>query len=326
MSFQGAIVLGLGFTMEPARARELIAHDPRNQDVLFPYVNGQDLNSRPDCSASRWVINFHGWTLERAMTYPEAYAQVLREVKPERDANNRKGRRERWWQFAERAQQLYDAIAGIDRVIAIARISKTVMPVMISPKQVMNEKTVIFSTDDTGLLALLSSGLHYWWAISHSSTMKADLNYSATDVFETLPFPEITSEMRDLGDHLDTFRRNLMLARQAGLTATYNLVHDPNCTDPDIAELRTVHRAIDEAVLRAYGWTDLLASGLAHYFHDTRQGIRYTITPAVRQEILDRLLELNHTRHAAEINVGIGTKQSSRKRLPQDNPDTNLLF
>lgn len=50
----------------------------------------------------------------------------------------------------------------------------------------------------------------------------------------------------------------------------------------------------------AIGWDDLLAAGLDRGFHETRQGTRYTIGPIVRQEILDRLLELNHARHAAE--------------------------
>ncbi len=59
MSFQGSIILGLGFTMEPKHATVLIAQDPRNANVLFPYLNGNDVNSRPGCSASRWAINFH---------------------------------------------------------------------------------------------------------------------------------------------------------------------------------------------------------------------------------------------------------------------------
>ena len=32
---------------------------------LFPYLNGEDLNSRPDQSPSRWVINFFDWPLDR---------------------------------------------------------------------------------------------------------------------------------------------------------------------------------------------------------------------------------------------------------------------
>ncbi len=153
--------------------------------------------------------------------------------------------------------------------------------------------------------------------------MKGDLRYTPTDVFETLARPKVTAEMKDLGGRLDTFRRELILARQAGLTATYNLVHDRKCTDADIAELREIHRAIDEAVVRAYGWDDLLGAGLDHGFHDTRQGPRYTIGAAVRQEILDRLLELNHERYAAEVKLGLHDKRS-RKRSAQAS-DTTLF-
>ena len=131
--------------------------------------------------------------------------------------------------------------------------------------------------------------------------------------------------MREFGDRLDTFRRGLMLSRQAGLTATYNLVHDPKFADADIAELRDLHRAIDEAVVRAYGWTDLLDSGLDHGFHDTRQGTRYTIGPLVRQEILDRLLELNHGRYAAELEAGFHGK-TTRRRGIRESAGGSTLF
>jgi Eco57I restriction-modification methylase/restriction-modification enzyme MmeI-like protein len=325
LSFQGSIVLGLGFTLESARASELIARDPRNKDVLFPYVNGQDLNSRPDCSGSRWVVNFHDWPLEKAQTYTDPYAQVLREVKPERDANNRKVYRDYWWQYAEKRPAMVRATIGLDRVIVIARVSKVVIPVMVATGHVMSDQTVVFAIDDTGILAVLSSAPHYWWAIERASTLETRIRYTPSDVFETLPLPSVTTEMRGGGDRLDTFRRNLMLARQAGLTATYNLVHDPRCADADITELRGIHRRIDEAVVGAYRWTDLLASGLDHGFHDTRQGTRYTIGPAVRQEILDRLLELNHARHAAEQAAG-HHRTNTRKHIADDHPDDNALF
>ena len=45
-SFIGSYVLGMGFVLEPEEAQALIAKDPRNKDVLFPYLNGEDLNSR----------------------------------------------------------------------------------------------------------------------------------------------------------------------------------------------------------------------------------------------------------------------------------------
>jgi hypothetical protein len=131
--------------------------------------------------------------------------------------------------------------------------------------------------------------------------------------------------MRTLGARLNTFRRNLMLSRQAGLTATYNLVHDPSGIDADIAELRDIHRQIDEAVARAYGWTDLAAT-LDHGFHVTRQGTRYTVAPGPRQEILDRLLELNHARHAEEVRSGLHVTRPSRKRPPTGPPSDSMIF
>jgi hypothetical protein len=206
----------------------------------------------------------------------------------------------------------------------MAIISKTVMPVLVPTGQVFAHKLVVFPTDNTATLALLSSAPHYWWAITRSSTMKGDLNYSLADAFDTFAWPELTNDMRVLGARLDFFRRDLMLARQAGLTATYNLVHDPKCADVDIAELRDIHRAIDEVVVRAYGWNDLLDSDLDHGFHDTRQGIRYTIGHVVRQEILDRLLELNNARYTAEVKAGLHNK-SGKKRHVADNGDMALF-
>jgi hypothetical protein len=314
LAFQGSNILGSGFIMDSDLVGTLLAKDPRNKDVLFPYLNGQDLNARPDNSASRWVINFFDWDEDKAKSYPECYGQVKRLVKPERAHNAVRSRREKWWWYSEYRRGLFEALAQLDRAIAIARISKTVMPVIVSTKQVMNEKTIVFATDDTAMLAYLSSAAHYWWAISRSSTMKTDLNYAPSDVIETLPFPDSTSDMRRLGARLDGFRRDLMLARHAGLTATYNLVHDPKCADSDITELRDIHRGIDVAVVQAYGWDDL-ADSLGHGFHETRQGTRYTIALGSRQEILDRLLELNHARYAEEVRTGLHAKKPSRKRL-----------
>jgi len=311
ISFQGSNILGLGFTMEPERAQTLIRKDPGNARVLFPYLNGQDLNSSLDCSASRWVINFHNWSEKKAKEFSDCYAQLYLHVKPVRlKVTFSKNARDYWWQYERRRPELYTAIAGLNRVIVITLVSKTVMPVMVSTGQVYSHKLAVLVTDDTAMLALLSSAPHYWWTISRSSTMRNDINYSPSDVLETFPMPELTPEMRGLGHRLDSFRREVMLARQTGLTKTYNLVHDPRCTDADIAELRNVHSRIDHAVARAYGWDDL---NLDHGFHETRQGIRYTAGRVARQEILDRLLELNHERYAAEVARGLHSRKARRR-------------
>ena len=78
-----------------------------------------------------------------------------------------------------------------------------------------------------------------------------------------------------------------MLANQEGLTKTYNHFHDPHEHSADIVKLRELHKEMDEAVAHAYGWDDL---ELEHGFHETKQGLRYTISEAARREVLDRLL------------------------------------
>ncbi|MFI7492688.1 Eco57I restriction-modification methylase domain-containing protein [Micromonospora echinaurantiaca] len=313
LAFLGSKIEGIGFVVDSDTALALIQRDARNAEVLFPFLNGKDLSSRPDCSASRWVINFHNWSEERAKTYPECYQQVLTQVKPDRDKNNRAVRRINWWQYGERAQGLYAAIESLDRVVVITRVSKAVMPVMAPTGQVFADRVVVFATADTAMLALLSSGPHYFWTAARSSTLKTDINYAPSDVFETFPLPTMTSELQELGSQLDTFRGDVMSSRHAGVTETYNLAFDPVCKDEDIVELRRIHRDIDEAVFRAYGWDDLVDQGLDHGFHKAGAYTRYTIGPAVQREILDRLLELNHLRYAEEVAKGLHDKKSGRK-------------
>ncbi len=91
-------------------------------------------------------------------------------------------------------------------------------------------------------------------------------------------------------------------ARQEGLTKTYNRFHSPDESAEDVERLRELHVEMDLAVADAYGWDDL---DLGHDFHETRPGIRYTFEPAVRAEILDRLLELNHERYEEEMRAGL---------------------
>jgi len=100
-----------------------------------------------------------------------------------------------------------------------------------------------------------------------------------------------------------------MLTRQEGLTKTYNRLHDSQENDKDIITLRELHKEMDEAVTKAYGWHDLK---LEHGFHETKQGVRYTISEAARREVLDRLLLLNHQRHEEEVKSGLFEKKGSK--------------
>jgi len=171
------------------------------------------------------------------------------------------------------------------------------MPVQVQTDQVFSHGSAVFALDDFASLALLSSSIHSTWVVRYSGTIRTDVRYAPSDAFLTLPRPELTADLDELGRTLDQARRELMLNRSWGLTTTYNHVHDPDYHDAPVLDLREVHMAIDEAVMRAYGWDDL---DLKIGHHPTKIGVRWTVSKEARFELLDRLLEENQRRYREE--------------------------
>ncbi|WP_405668301.1 Eco57I restriction-modification methylase domain-containing protein [Streptomyces sp. NBC_00055] len=300
VAFIGCYVLGMGFVLKSEEAKAWIEADPANAEVVRPYVNGEDLNSRPDGSPSRWVIDFGTRSEAAAQKYELPYQRVLETVKPERAKNKRKPRRERWWQFAELAPSMREAIADLDEMLAITRVSKTVMPLRMKTGAVPSEQIVAFATDSFADQAVLSSTLHQTWAIKYTSGMRGDPRYGPSDVFVNFPRPEPTDRLIEAGQSLDVERREIMLRRGIGLTTLYNLVNSSEIADSvdrDIARLRQIHVELDQAVMAAYGWDGI---PLDHGFHTYRKMRRWTFSPDARVEILDRLLAENHRRAAVQ--------------------------
>lgn len=296
LAYQGSIVLGLGFVLQPEEAERLLDEDPRNAEVLLPYMIGQDLNQRPNTSASRWVINFQEWSLDRAEAYPQLLAIVDQRVRPERQQKD--GQRyprmvHEWWKFWQYRVGLEEAIKRMHQVLALSLVSNVVMPVRVPAKQVFAHACGVFALEDFASMAVLSSSVHSSWVIRYTSTMRTDIRYALSDVFLTLPRPASTPDLEKLGERLDGERRELMLGRAWGLTTTYNHLHDPADRDAAVVALRDLHADIDHAVLDAYGWSDLDPE-IGH--HKTKIGTRWTFSPRARFELLDRLLEENHRR------------------------------
>ena len=230
-SFQGSIVLGKGFIITPEQAKALIAKDKRNKDVLFPYLNGDDLNNDPMQRATRWVINFFDWTEERARTYPDCFAIVEQFVKPERLAQNDKGGREKWWRFLRPRNELYETISKLDQVMVIAQVSKTLAFTFIPQNQVISMMCIAFAFDDYFMFGLLQNTIHHSWVQKYGSALKSDTRYTPSDVFETFPLPQNLNDLQrknitELSEKHYVLRNSIMQNVQIGLTKTYNLFHN----------------------------------------------------------------------------------------------------
>jgi hypothetical protein len=300
--------------LEPDEAKALIAKDPHNADCLFPYLNGEDLNSHPEQQPSRWVINFFDWDLEHARLYPDLIQIVESKVKPEREQlrasiPTQAKRKNFWWQYGSAATQLYRAIAPLRRVLAACIVTEYWSPAFVPNDYVFANRVVVFAFDDDYHYAVLQSTIHEIWTRKYSSTLESRLNYSPTDCFDTFAFPPLEYEQMANGEwRLEQMpqafqlaaqagaayhehRRQVMLSRQLGLTKTYNLFHNPACQDADILRLRELHAEMDRAILACYGWDDI---DPGHDFYQNDRGqTRYTLSPEARREVLARLVELN---------------------------------
>jgi hypothetical protein len=120
---------------------------------------------------------------------------------------------------------------------------------------------------------------------------------------------DVKLRMCALGEKYSQYRQLIMSQFNLGLTALYNRLHDALDTDPRIMEMRNLQVEVDQAVVIIYGWQGL---DLDHGFHETKQGIRFTISEAARREVLDRLLALNHQRHAEEVAAGLHDKKTNK--------------
>ncbi|MGH3796691.1 MAG: Eco57I restriction-modification methylase domain-containing protein [Pseudonocardiaceae bacterium] len=163
IAFQGCIVLGMGFVLEPEEAAAWIEASPRNTEVLFPYLNGEDLNSRPDTSPSRWVIDLGERAKEDARQFREPWTHVeqhVRSVRAKNDVTKYPRMVNEWWKFWNTRPSMRKAIVALDQMLVLTRHSVTLMPCRVAKGPVPSEATVVFATDSFADQAVLSSNPH----------------------------------------------------------------------------------------------------------------------------------------------------------------------
>lgn len=334
-SFIDSIVLGMGFTFDDsnseatsiAEMHRLIEQNPKNQERIFPYIGGEEVNSSPTHAHDRYVINFGEISEAETQEYLDLYAIVKEKVFPER--KNKPGSYScQWWLFGRRNQEGNKAITPLERVLAISRISNAYGFTFLPKGMVYNEKIVIFAFQSNRAFCLLQSRMHEIWTRFFSSTLKDDLQYTPSNCFETFPFPEnweINPTLEAIGKEYYEYRAALMVRNNQGLTDTYNRFHDPDEYDPEILKLRELHTAMDKAVLDAYGWSDIPTDCdfILDYEEEEdtenssgrqkKKPWRYRWREEIHDEVLARLLDLNQQRAEAEILGGKAADKSERK-------------
>ena len=362
LAYQGSIVLGMGFTLEPEEARRLIESDPRNADVLFPYLNGKELNTDPQQQASRWVINFWDWPEKKAREYEDCFRIVEQKVKPERQEKKpdgsykkRKPLPQKWWIYADKRPALYHAIGRghsfekhprewspdtkpVEHVLVKGRVSKHHAIAIVENVSIFAERLVVFTKFGFESFAILQSSIHEIWALRYGSTLETRPLYTPSDVLETFPLPRGGQRpMRSVGHRYHDCRCQIMTVSGFGLNECHNRFHDSTNNDDKIVELRELLCEMDYTICAAYGWDGI---DLEHDFYvqdhlPENDNVRFTLSNEAKSAVLQKLFELNKAQFESESIASSDNRQTPgdlvkkkqpAKRDKSENQSSQIVF
>ena len=322
---KGSQPYGQGFVFDDADSRantiatrEALARDPQQNMYIHPMYGGTDLNKAPVLHPAKWIIDVSILAEEKEFAcLPELDAIIRGKVKPERDqlpenSNNRPLKR-RWWAYQAHRPELYRRMRDKKRFLAHAEVSPYLAFRFVECGPIYIKTAILFDLDENGSFGVCQSRVHEVWVRSFASSMKDDLRYTPSDCFQTYPFPTAYADDHALdttGTAYHDSRAAVMRAHGEGLTKLYNRFHDPAHRSPDIARLRELHHAMDQVVLRAYGWDDLANRAAPEFLTaatepDHRYQGRLFWPAPFRDEVLARLLALNAERAEDERRMGL---------------------
>jgi type II restriction/modification system DNA methylase subunit YeeA len=283
-----------------------------NSDVVRPWANGMDITRRP---SDTWIIDF-GTSMSEAdaSLYELPFNYVLENVKDVRELVRREGHKKYWWRFGETRLGLRKALSGKDRFIATSMVAKHRFFVWLPAVQIPENLCVAITRSDDTTFGILESRFHKVWALALGTALEDRPRYTPSTTFDTFPFPQgLTPADTTTGVPDTATAKTIALAAQKlnelrtnwlnpsewvtwtrtaeEVKAGFPLRPVPKAGFENDLKKRTLtnlynampawlinaHVAIDNAVAKAYGWTDY--------------------TPEMPDsEILARLLSLNEER------------------------------
>jgi type II restriction/modification system DNA methylase subunit YeeA len=276
------------FDISGATAAELLASpNPApydNTKVVRPSINGKQLLQ---CKADTWVIDFGEDMPEaKAALYEAPFEYVRRVVYPERRGRKEKRQRTHWWLHARPSPKYRKILRDQARYIATPVVSKHRVFVWLDNGVLVDHAIVVFARVDDYFLGVLQSRIHELWSRRKGTQVRdaeSGFRYTPSTTFETFPLPwrpgaeprddprvqAIADVARELVEERDSWLNqpgaSAAKVKKRTLTRLYN--QRPQW-------LENYHRALDKAVLAAYGWPEDLSDA----------------------DILERLLALNRER------------------------------
>ena len=232
---------------------------------------------------------------KEASFYEVPFAYTEKNVKVERQSNNRESRRAKWWQFGETRPGLRSKTAGLKRQLCVLKTSKYRIFTWIDVACACDGSVNIITMEDDLMLGCLHNRYHEAWALMMGGKLEDRPRYTPTTTFETYPFPDgLTPDMshaersksNNNAESIANAAMSLHLLRNAWLfpeelvsLQEEVVAHFPRRAVPNDAaaalEMRTrtltnlynqqpawltnAHEELDAAVAHSYGWPESIS-------------------------------------------------------------------
>lgn len=285
------------FNLEGEDARKML-QEPATMNgetmatVVRPYLIADDITTRP---LDRFIVNFVGRDEKDAAMFEKPFAAIsnVRLHRPYTDRFN-DFQKYPWWQFAWPRPDMFTALKGLSRYIAITRVSKHHLCAWTPSSVTPGDALVVVARDDDTTIGVLQSRIHEVWALRRGTSLGVgnDPRYTHTTCFETFPFPDgLTPNVPAVAYRDSNTAQIIAVAAQELFKLRAHHVNPPEWTDwlitPEeqvagfpkrpVAKvgreaalkrrtltnlyndrpqwLKLAHEALDRAVACAYGWT-----------------------------------------------------------------------
>jgi hypothetical protein len=177
-----------GFRIELSKANLL--RKAGESEILFPYLNGDELLSGTFATAPRFLIDFGARNIFEAQQFPQAFNLIKQRVLPDWEQNAAKereksgkatgehqGRVATWWQLKRRRQAMLAAFGRLPRYTVCVRHTKRPIFEFLASGIHPDSALTVFPLADDYSFGVLQSPVHFAWFKARCSTLKRDFRY-----------------------------------------------------------------------------------------------------------------------------------------------------
>lgn len=273
--FQGQTHGHEGFLLAKEDAVRFLKADPRNEDIIFPYLIAENLIGSKRSQPKRFVIDFGSRGQLDARTYKDLFQRIEDKVLPDREKSAKKEEKRNkeavvhnsnaktnkhhanflnhWWQLSYSREDLKKAIEYLPRYVVCGQVTKRPIFEFISDEIRPNAALMVFAFADDYSFGVLQSDLHWKWFTNRCSTLKGDFRYTSNTVFDSFPWPQAPTKanvkrVAEKACELRKLRRELLKKHDFSLRELYASMENPG-KHP----LKDAQEDLDATVHKAYG-------------------------------------------------------------------------